>query len=191
MRYRLLVALICGGLFVAFGSPSLADRTSLNDEKDAFGPLDVKRISHGHGFRRGYLAHRLWTYRKWGRSTLRSEDSDIQLLFTTDRDNRPERVLVLDASDTGVSARMHQWRRGGVGAKVYGRGIVRRMGPRAVRLTFRRRLLGRGVREYGWHVDTRYSDRSHHRCRTSDELIVVCPDSAPNNNQPRAYLRHR
>lgn len=189
MRYRLLVALVCGGLFVAFGSPSLADGTSLNDEKDAFGPLDVKKMSHDHGFRNGYLVHRVWTFGKWGRRTLRSEDSDIQLLFTTDGDNRPERVLVIDATDTGVSARMHEWKRG-VGDKVYGRAALRRIGPKAVRLSFRRRLLGRGTREYGWHVDTRFSDRDHHRCTTSEDMIVVCPDAAPNATRPRAYLRH-
>lgn len=190
MRYRILAVLLSAGLVVTLGPPSLADRTPLSDPDDAYGPLDVKRISHDHGAGRGILIHQLSTFGRWGRRTLRSDDSVIHLLFTTDGDNKPERVLVIDAADNGVRAEMREWRRGAPGDKSFGRAALKRTGPRTAQVRFRKSLLGRGVREYGWHVDTRFSDRDHGRCSTREDLITVCPDSAPDGNAPRAYLRH-
>lgn len=189
MRDRIVVVLLCVGVLSTLGSPSLADRTSYSDENDAYGPLDVKRMSHAHGTDKGDVVHLVTTYGKWDAKTLRSADSEIQLLFTTDKDNKPERVLVIDEHNGALRAEMHKWTKG-IGTKVYGRAALERSGPRAVKVVFEPSLLGRKVGEYGWHVDTRFHDNDHARCNVSDGVIVVCPDSAPNDNSPRAYLRH-
>jgi hypothetical protein len=189
MRNRLFVVLLCAGLFVTLGSPGLADKTSFGDENDAYGPLDVKKMSHRHGIDKGDLFHFVTTYGKWDAKTLRSSDSEIQLLFTTDDDNKPERVLVIDEVNGNIRAEMYKWKKG-VGNKSYGSVVLERSGPRAVKILFQQSMLGRKVREYGWHVDTRFHDQDHSRCNVSDGVIVVCPDSAPNTNSPRAYLRH-
>jgi hypothetical protein len=169
-------------------SPGLADEANLHDDPDAFGPLDIKTISHAHG-KGDRLVHFIATYGRWGAKTLRSEDSDIQLLFTTDGDNKPERVLVVDNHQGFVRAVMHKWQKG-IGKKTYGNARIRRTGPRAAKLVFSPGLLGKGVGEYGWHVDTRFSDEDHRRCTLRNGTIYVCPDSAPNETAPRAYLRH-
>jgi hypothetical protein len=189
MRDRLFVVLLCAGLLTTVGSPSLADRTSLRDENDAYGPLDIKRMSHAHGTDEDDVVHLVTTYGKWDRKSLRSADSEIQLLFTTDADNKPERVLVIDVQGRGIRAEMHKWNEG-IGKKVYGRAALERSGPRAVKVLFETSLLGKKVDEYGWHVDTRFHDEDHSRCNISDGVVVVCPDSAPNDNSPRSYLRH-
>ena len=190
MRDRLFVVLLCAGLVAIVGSPGLADRTSLHDENDAYGPLDVKRMSHSHGTDEGDVVHLVAMYGKWDQNTLESADSDIQLLFTTDGDNQPERVLVIDAEGNSIRADMHKWNKG-VGKKSFGRAALERSGPRAVKVVFEKSLLGRKVSEYGWHVDTRFHDEDHSRCNVSDGVIVVCPDSAPNDDSPRSYLRHK
>lgn len=190
MRGRSIVVLLCAGLLCIAGSPSLADGTAFGDENDAYGPLDIKRMSHGHGSDAGDLVHRLSTYGKWDRDTLDSADSEIQILFTTDGDNKPERVLLIDAQGNRMIADMHEWKNG-VGTKVYGSAGWSRTGPRGIMLVFERKLLGKKVKEYGWHVDTRFHDQNHGRCKVTDGVIVVCPDSAPNSNSPRSYLRHQ
>jgi hypothetical protein len=161
----------------------------LRDENDAYGPLDVKRMSHGHGTDKGDIVHLVTTYGRWDRKTLRSADSEIQLLFTTDRDNKPERVLVIDEHGKGIRAEMHKWNKG-IGKKVYGRAALERIGPRTAKLVFEPSLLGKDVGEYGWHVDTRFHDEAHSRCNSKPGIVVVCPDSAPDENSPRSYLRH-
>jgi hypothetical protein len=190
MRNRSFVVLLCAGLLATLGSPGLADKTGFRDENDAYGPLDVKRMWHGHGTDGGDLVHLVTTYGRWQAKTLESADSDIQVLFTTDADNKPERVLVIDEHNGSVRAEMHKWTKG-IGKKTYGRAAVQRTGPRAVRVIFETSLLGRNVAEYGWHVDTRFHDEDHSRCNVSDGVIVVCPDSAPDDNSPRSYLRHK
>lgn len=187
MRGRTRVVALCASLFSILGSPGLADGTSFGDQNDAYGPLDVKRMSHGHGTDKNDLVHRLTTYGKWDRRALSSADSEIQLLFTTDGDNAPERVLVVDARGESVAATMHKWNKG-IGNKVYGEAAVSRPSRRDIKLVFEASLLGKKVREYGWHVDTRFHDKDHSRCNVSDGVIVVCPDSAPND--ARSYLRH-
>ena len=190
MRDRLVVVLLCAALCVVVGTPSLADGTSLSDANDAYGPLDIKRIWHAHG-RGGDLEHRLVTYGRWTTRALESDVADIRILFTVDRDNAPERVLVVDVQGDGdgLQAIMHRWNNG-VGNKVYGRAAVQKTGPRGLRLVFERSLLRRNLREYGWHVDTRFHDPNHSRCKVTDGTLVVCPDSAPNANDPVSYLRH-
>ena len=183
--------LICAGLFVTFGSPGLADRAALNDgQNDAFGPLDIRRISHGHaGTNRVF--HYLSMYERWGRSDLRSSVSEIRILFTTDHDNRPERVLVIDAGEHRLEAFMHKWKKGGPGKKIYGQAALSRPSKRGVRAAFDQALLGNKVGSYGWHVDTRYHDARNHRCNLARRRkVIVCPDSAPNDNSPRSYLVH-
>jgi hypothetical protein len=190
MRVRSVVVVLLAGLVVIAGSPSLADRTGMRDETDSFGPFDVKRIVHSHRRFGNGLVHKITTWRRWGKGALNNDYSDIHILFTTDGDNKPERALVIDTEGGRIAAVMHRWANG-VREQTFGRAAVSRPNRRSIRVVFRRSLLGRGVREYGWHVDTRFHKPRHPTCNVSgDGKIVVCPDSAPNSNAPRAYLRH-
>jgi hypothetical protein len=181
--------LLCAALLVVAASPTLANRGGYDDGNDAFGPLDVNRMSHGH--RGGRLLHKLTMTRDWQKKDLRDDYSDIHVLFTTDSDNKPERALVVDLEDGQLVGVMHRWA-GGVRDQVFGRATVWRATPRTLKMTFHRSLLGAGVRDYGYHVDTRFHDGTHPRCNdSSDGKIIICPDWAPNGTAPRAYVRHR
>ena len=192
MRRRLSIGFACAGMLLLGAAPGLADRASLHDSNDAFGRLDIKTITQGHttGARR-MLMHRIETYGSWDKSSLRHEGSYIHLLFTTDKDNRPERALVIDVQNRRLVAQMHSWHNGEVGENVYGRARVSRPNNRTVRVTFRRTLLGANVTEYGWHVDSQFHQNGHPHCGSEHGVVIVCPDSAPNDTHPYAYLRHQ
>ena len=190
MRVRSVVVVLLAGVLVIAGSSSLASRTSMRDPGDAFGPLDVRHITHGHARSGGGLVHKITTYRRWRGTALNNDYSDIKILFTTDRDNKPERALVIDTEGGRLVARMHRWA-AGVREQTYGRSAVSRPNLRTLKVVVRRSQLRRGIREYGWHVDTRYHKPHHPTCNISgDGKIVVCPDAAPSATAPRAYLRH-
>lgn len=187
MSRRLLTCLVSTGIVVLAAAPGLADRAALHDRNDAYGRLDVKTIAHGHG-KGGTLVHHIDTFGTWPSRVLKNDGTYIRILFTTDKDNRPERALVVDFRGGRLVADMHSWRNG-VGGKV-GRARASRPGPRSLRLAFPRRLLGSGISEYGWHVDTQFHDDGHPHCGTDHGVQVVCPDAAPNGTRPNAYLRH-
>lgn len=193
MRRRFCIVMTCAAMVVGAAAPGLADSGSLHDGNDAYGRLDVKTISFGHrkagGTRR--LVHRMDTYGTFNRDSLSQDGSYIHFLFTTDGDNRPERALVVDVEDGRWVATMHSWRRGDVGEHVYGRAHVSRPNNRSVVVVFRRALLGSNVTEYGWHVDTSYHHTGHPHCGNDKGFVIVCPDAAPDDTHPYAYLRHR
>lgn len=137
------------------------------------------------------LLHRVDTYGTWNKASVRHEGSFIHLLFTTDNDNRPERVLVIHTDRNRLIAQMHSWRGGEVGENVYGRARVRRPDARSVTVAFRRTLLGSNVTEYGWHVDSQFHQNGHPHCGSNNGIVIVCPDSSPNDSHPYAYLRHQ
>jgi hypothetical protein len=186
---RLSIGLLCAVALVLAAAPGLADQASLHDGNDAFGRLDVKRITQGHAS--NGLLHRIDTYGSFNKGSLSQDGSYIHVLFTTDSDNRPERALVVDVEGRDWIAQMHPWRNGEIGEHVYGRARVTRPNTRSVRLVFKRSLLGSGVNEYGWHVDTQYHHSGHPHCGTDKGVVIVCPDSAPNDTKPYAYLRHQ
>jgi hypothetical protein len=189
---RLSIGFACAAMLVLGAAPGLADHASLHDDNDAFGRLDIRTITQGHttGGRR-MLMHQVETYGSWNKSSLKHDGSYIHLLFTTDKDNRPERALVIDLQGGRLTAEMHSWKKSGIGGFVYGHGRVTRSNGRSVRVTFRRALLGSKVTEYGWHVDSQFHQNGHPHCGTERGVVVVCPDSAPNDTHPYAYLRHQ
>ena len=190
---RLSVCLLCAGMLLVVAAPGLADRAALHDRNDAFGRLDVRTITQGHldTSARRMLLHRIDTFGTWDKDSLRHEGAYIHILFTTDADNRPERMLNVDTVDNRLVAEMRSWRKKGVGETIYGHARVSRPDNKSVRVVFPRKLLGRGVDEYGWHVDTQFHKAGHPHCGTERGVIVVCPDSAPNDTKPYAYLRHQ
>lgn len=192
MRRRFLYGVFCAAILVVGAAPGLADNASFRDNNDAYGRLDVKWISHGHvkvdGRKR--LMHKIETYGTWNKNSFSQDASFIHLLFTTDGDNRPERALVVDVKNGHWTVEMHSWRGGEVRDYVFGRGHASRPNARTVRITFRRALLGNGVTEYGWHVDTQFHHTGHPHCGTEKGVIIVCPDSAPDGTKPYSYLRH-
>ena len=188
---RYCVAFACAGMLLLAGAPGLADQASLRDHKDAFGPLDLRIVSHGHtSHGRRMLLHRVVTYGAWNKRALGHEGSYIRIAFTTDNDNRPDRALLVTEEHGRLIAEMRSWVRGDVGERVYGRGHARHPDEHTLVVAFRRALLGSNVTEYGWHVDSQYHSKNHRHCGTSHGVVVVCPDSAPNDTTPFAYVRH-
>ena len=192
MARRLSIGFACAVMLLMGAAPGLADSASLRDANDAFGRLDIESITQGHttGAKR-MLMHRVETYGSWNKSSLRHDGSYIHLLFTTDKDNRPERALVVDVQGNRITAEMHSWSKGGIGDTVYGHARVARPNSRSVRVVFRRNMLGDDVTEYGWHVDSQFHQNGHPHCGTENHVVIVCPDSAPNDTHPYAYLRHQ
>jgi hypothetical protein len=135
------------------------------------GVLDIASVRHGYQAQR--LAHRLTTYRRWGRALL-VNGGEISFYFNTDADAALERRLDVRSARGRLSAVMKD-RRG----RFVGRGLVRRPTRRTLVVTFSRSLLPAGIRRYRWFAFAGFRCRHHYK---------VCGDRAPNGGR---LITHR
>src|SRR5688500_19939235 len=88
MRIRVGAGIVLGLLLVA--SPTGASRSGVGDPADVPGPLDVRRITHGHGSG-DKLWHKVVMHQRWGARDLEGED-EIRFHFSYDGEDRYDEV---------------------------------------------------------------------------------------------------
>ena len=139
---------------IALPTATFADTGRVEDARDREGPLDLKFATHGH--RDGRLSHRIGMHDGWRSRVLAGRKNWIGIWIST---NEPARV---EGSERFVQV---DYKRGrGLHATVYrgapgelekvGSARVHRLSDRVVRVTFSRRLLGRGVDHYKWFIES-------------------------------------
>lgn len=133
-----------------FAGPSIADRTAVEDSDDSCEAPDIKDVvaTHGRvdfGRRSGVLMFVIHAFEVFDRS-----GPNLEIDFNIDRDNRPERHLVIDLQSENSFA----------AAMVYPTGKLRGFANAytynahrtVLRVEFTRDLLKRGIDRFGWRI---------------------------------------
>ena len=161
------------------GVPARANEASVRDPNDARGPLDIKRIVHGHGSG-GVLWHKVVMHKRWGADDLRGED-DIRFYFSNDGEDRFDEVHASVGRKKGtLAAWVFSYVEGGDHAGVGPSKRIRFTRPnrRSIKIFFdETRLDQRG--RYAWSVGSSYRDKDSAECRES------CFDYAPGHDPNR------
>lgn len=176
MHMKKLFALIVIAMVVGF--PAQANVAGAWDPNDVRGPLDIKRIVHGHG-NGGMLWHKVVMHRAWGADDLRGED-EIRFYFSNDREDRFDEVHASVARKNGkLTAWVFPYVEGGDFASVGPSERIRFTRPnrRTVKIFFDRSWLDRRSR-YAWSVGTSYRDNDS-SCREN------CFDYVPRHDPQR------
>jgi hypothetical protein len=161
------------------GFPAQANVTGTRDPNDVRGPLDIKRIVHGHG-NGGALWHKVVMHRAWGAGDLRGED-EIRFYFSNDREDRFDEVHASVARKNGkIAAWVFPYVEGGDFASVGPSERIRFTRPtrRTVKIFFDKSWLNRRGR-YAWSVGSSYRDKHSSSCREN------CFDYAPRHDPER------
>ena len=176
---RRILALVVA--VATFATPAAADMTSMADPSDTRGPLDIKRISHGHATR-DVLWHKLVMYRRWGAKDLTGDE--IVFHISTDGEDRYDEVRASVGVEEGrLAVRIYEFTEG----SDYGiagpskRIRFKRPDHRTIKVFFNESWV-KG-RSYAWSVSSQYRDRGSAHCSNH------CFDYAPGRNPNR--LRHR
>ena len=173
---RVLLVLVV----LALAGPSYANTMGASDPNDIRGPLDVKRISHGHASN-DVLWHKVVMHRRWGARHL--EGDEIRIDISTDREARYDEFRVSVAVEDGkLAARIYEFTEG----SDYGipgpskRIRFTRPDRRTIKVFFNESWVNGS---YGWSVSTQYRERGSASCSNG------CVDYAPGRNPDR--LEHR
>ena len=164
-------------LAIAVCGPSYADTRGSSDPDDVRGPLDIKRISHGHASG-DVLWHKVVMHRRWGARHL--EGDEIRIDISTDGEARYDEVRVSVAVEDGkLAARIYEFTEG----SDYGipgpsqRIRFTRPDRRGIKVFFNESWVN--GRSYGWSVSTQYRERDSESCSNG------CSDYAPGRNPNR------
>lgn len=179
---QLVVFMMLGVGMVA----ATADTTGVSDPDDAYGRLDVARVTHGHGKSSKVLQHRVRTHERWRSRALSNKRSIIYVWFSTDGEDKfGEQRAVIDYKNGRLVACLQIYEEEGDAATVGPCHKIRvwRHGPRRVVIAFDESRLG--VSAYKWSVET-FFFRSASRSCSSNE----CEDAAPRDTG-RGQITHR
>ena len=169
MKHSLLVALAIT-LLLAF--PSVASESHRRDPNDAHGPLDIRRISHGH---KGDLVwHKVVMRSSWGPQALRGADQ-IRFQFSTDGEDRFDEVNAsVDLKDGELRAWVFPYVEGSDYAGVGPSERIRLTRPDrySVKIFFKRSWVDKRNR-YAWSVSSYYKRNGSRHCENT------CRDYAP------------
>jgi hypothetical protein len=174
---KVLVGAFAALLMVGF--PAHANTAASRDGDDVRGPLDIKRIVHGHG-NGGVLWHKVVMRKGWGADDLRGDD-DIRFYFSNDREDRFDEVHASVARKNGkLAAWVFPYVEGGDFASVGPSKRIRYSRPnrRTIKIFFDESWLDRRGR-YAWSVGSSYRDKDSSSCRET------CFDYAPGHNPER------
>lgn len=172
---KALVAIIA---LLAMSVPATANQEgAVEPERDAFGPLDVQSIMHGHrDADRDRLWHLVKMHEPWRARALRGRGSYIYVWLSTDREDRfAERRIWIDLCNGKLRAGVEIYDEFSDGAGV---SHIRQLGVSrpshgTVKVFFHANDLGRNVAGYKWSVDTSYRKSGSRNCSSA------CYDSAP------------
>ena len=165
-------------------SPATANVSSLGDPDDVHGPLDVRRIAHGHGSD-GVLWHKLVMWKRWGANDLRGTD-EIRFFFSTDREHRYDEVHASVVREDGkLAASIYEYVESSDGAGVGPAHRIRLTRPnrRSVKIFFDDKWVTNRRDRYAWSAGSSYDKADSKNCRH------VCFDYSPRSNPDR--LVHR
>lgn len=171
-------------LFLVAGTPVAADTSSRRDGNDTRGPLDIKRIAHGHTSD-GKLWHKVVMHGRWGAKDLRGED-EIRFYFSNDREDRYDEVHATVALKNGkLGAWIFPYTEGSDYASVGPSERIRFVRPdrSSVKIFFDRSWMKNRTGRYTWSLGTDYKNRD------SDNCARGCFDYAPGRNPNR--LEHK
>jgi hypothetical protein len=153
---------------VALAVPGMARAAAISDPDDVHGKLDIASVTQEHGAT-GPVAHTITMYGPWrSRALSIRRGSAILIDFDTTGGTRAERFAIVYRSH-GV-LRVAVLTRAG---RELGFGSATRPGPRSIRVSIPRRLLGT-PNGYRWRMFSIYFGSG---CRAG------CVDRAPNNGQ--------
>lgn len=178
MRYPRLAAAALVVAMLLGTTPAAADRGRVVDGDDTEGFLDVRSLSHRHGYE-GRLRHTVVTHGAWRSRRLKRECGTLELVFK--RPGKSHRVVRV-FYDGGLKGEMVD--HAGDEPRVIGMVNVRRRDDHTVVVTFKRRMLGAGVDTYRWGVVT---ETYRGGCPTPPGDPQIYNDFAPNDG----YLTHR
>lgn len=159
------------------GAPTAATESRRRDPNDTPGPLDIRRIAHGHAGG-GALWHKIVTYGTWGRKALQGPEI-IRFQFSTDGEDRFDEVNAsVDLKDGKLQAWIYPYVEGsdyaGVGPSQRIR--LKRVNRRSVKIFFDRSWVDKRDR-YAWSVWTSYKDKNSRHC------TKTCSDRAPDRGR--------
>ena len=177
MRIRVVVGIVLGLLLVA--SPTGASRSGAGDPADVAGPLDVRRITHGHGSG-DKLWHKVVMHQRWGARDLEGED-EIRFHFSYDGEDRYDEVHASVALKDGkLAAWVFPYVEGSDYANVGPSKRIRLTRPNrySVKIFFDNGWVDARDR-YAWSVGSSFRERDSERCRRA------CFDYAPGHNPNR------
>ncbi len=199
MTKRVMVGIATTAV-VLLASLAGAHERTVFDADDSPGPLDVAAARHRHQVqaesvepqaeprRIKVLSFNVRTYERWRSRLLSGVKNFISVEFNLDRDPRIERCMVVTNTTDGLIARMYR-------QCIYfddplvGAGNATRPNRYSVRISFRKRLLGPGIRVYAWRAISSYQDA---------EPGGSCPPPEPHGDggygscsDPARWVRHR
>ena len=157
-------------VLVAMPPETMADDIRLIDPDDTPGLLDIRTVEHFHpqASERRAFVHVVRTYEPWKTRILKQTQTSIVIYFDTRGDEEEERYVVIEVATKQVAPKpgLYAQLRDVEGDKNVPAGFVRVRRPDrySVRIAIPRRRLGRGVSQYGWWIDTAFSNERYARC---------------------------
>ena len=154
-------------LAIAFLLPgsSLGSVAGDRDPDDTRGPLDIRRIVHGHTDD-GQLWHKVIMWKRWGAKDLAGQD-EIRFEFSNDREDRYDEVNASVALKDGeLRAWVFPYTEGSDYAGVGPSTRIRLARPNRYTVTIffgKKWVDGRG--RYVWSVGSSYKDPDSDNCR--------------------------
>ena len=176
MRWKLgvlVAALLCAM------PPIRANTAGSFDPNDERGPLDIKRIAHGHADS-NTLWHKVVMHGRWGRNDLKGDE--IRFYFSTDDEDRYDEVHAsVGLKDGELAAWIFTYTEGSDYASVGPSTRIRLTRPnaRSVKIFFGESWVRNGDARYAWSVGSEFRDRGSAHCRS------LCFDYAPGRNPDR------
>ena len=211
MKRALLLILV----IAVAATPAGADMGRARDRRDTKGPMDIRRIGHGHGtkqdgtetIRHSIRSHGGWKSRRLncggGSSKCRSM---FNIYFDTDHDDTYERQVQIYRRDGTVYAGVIRYDEdcAPVGtictesSNKVGNARVWRANRRSIAFSMPVAWLGRGIRSYKWHVNlTFFRDspcpENSGTAPSSAPRDYYCVDYAPQyyGSDTPGWLKHR
>ena len=178
MKRLLLVAILVIAMLTA--PAAWAGQASRRDPADVRGPLDIKRIVHGHASG-DVLWHKVVMHRGWGARDLRGDD-EIRLHLSRDGEDRFDEVHIsIDEKRGALRAWIFPYTEGSDFAGVGPSERIRLTKPnrRTVKVFFDRGWVQNHRDRYTWSAGSSYRDRDSKNCRK------VCFDYAPGHDPER------
>ena len=173
---RALVAVLALALLMPV--PTTATEARRRDPNDIHGPLDIKRISHGH--RSGdVLWHKVVMRSPWGRKALRGV-GEIRFQFSTDGEDRFDEVNAsIDLKDGKLKVWIFPYVEGSDYASVGPSERIRFARPnrRSIKIFFGQSWVDKRDR-YVWSVNSSYMKRSSRHCARG--CYDYAPGASPN-----------
>ena len=160
--------LIALGLVLALTPLSAAASVKGNrDPNDVRGPLDIKRIVHGHT-NDGKLWHKVVMRSRWSAEDLKGQD-EIRFHFSTDREDRYDEVnATVSLKDGKLRAVVFPYTEGSDYAAVGPSTKVnfRRADRYSVTIVFGKKWVDGRNDRYAWSVTTFYKNSDAPGCRS-------------------------